>query len=943
MQKAVALSIYIGISMCPSVSSGQVIPDIDTLHIYTAEGTAPQLPYQILVTYADGKKEWRKIRWTNAALATEQREANPKVYPAGSKYTVKGYVSGSDATPQGYPVTAHVTVTDNSGIHNYATKHAYPLPLQDVAIDGNNRLTSNRNIDIDALLALDITQQLYNYRDTYGLPTKDYTKADGWDDPTIKLKGHGSGHYMSALALAFASCQDSHKKSLLRQRMKRMVDELRACQERTFTWSDSLGRYFEARDLAPEKELLEMKATWNDFDKYKQDYSHYGYGYINAIPPQHPVLTEAYRPYNNEQWLWAPYYSIHKQLAGLVDIARYTDDKKTAQKAVQTARDMGLWVWNRLHYRTFVKIDGSRQERRSKPGNRYEMWNMYIAGEVGGMAESLARLAEMTADTACSRKLLEAAQCFDAPAFYDPLARNIDDIRGRHANQHIPMITGALRIYSLCGNPYYYNVAQNFWALVQGRYRYAPGGVGNGEMFRQPYAQMTSMLANFTTDSQGNRKEEPTMNETCCAYNLAKLTKDLNCFNPDDARYMDYYERVLYNQIVGSVNPHHYQTTYQYAVGMNASKPWGNETPQSTCCGGTGAENHVKYQEAAYFANDSTLWVALYLPSTAHWRSKGITFRQSCSWPAEHSTIRIIKGCAPFSMKLRIPSWATQDVSIKLNGIEVASSYYPCSYVEIPRRKWNKNDVIEISMPYSIYIDYAPDKVDGKWAGTLMYGPLAMTTTGINCWSNAVTDRQLNNVKVNKPTADEGTDGNLYTLEWDNRHFIPDYYADHGITHYLLLQPSEKEIDARFSTDVDNSKFLEMKDLAANRIAEQEAWLQMNNKVPEYSPWAPHAFNRMKVAYDSIQTGIPATQADVDRMAEQLGTLLNAMRPGNLPEPEDLQPLLFELKRAKALPQASTTEGKKNIDYAEMVVKYVSDGSGTTDMIAKAISLLKTL
>ena len=39
------------------------------------------------------------------------------------------------------------------------------------------------------------------------------------------------------------------------------------------------------------------------------------------------------------------------------------------------------------------------------------------------------------------------------------------------------------------------------------------------------------------------------MNETCCAYNLAKLTKDLNCFNPDDARYMDYYERVLYNHM----------------------------------------------------------------------------------------------------------------------------------------------------------------------------------------------------------------------------------------------------------------------------------------------------------------------------------------------------------------------------------------------------------
>ena len=89
-----------------------------------------------------------------------------------------------------------------------------------------------------------------------------------------------------------------------------------------------------------------------------------------------------------------PYYSIHKQLAGLIDIATYMDDKSIADKALLIAKDMGLWVWNRMHYRTYVK-DGTQEERRTRPGNRYEMWNMYIAGEVGGMGESLARLSEM--------------------------------------------------------------------------------------------------------------------------------------------------------------------------------------------------------------------------------------------------------------------------------------------------------------------------------------------------------------------------------------------------------------------------------------------------------------------------------------------------------------------------------------------------------------------
>ena len=80
--------------------------------------------------------------------------------------------------------------------------------------------------------------------------------------------------------------------------------------------------------------------------------------------------------------------------------------------------------------------------------------------------------------------------------------------------------------------PYYYNIAQNFWNLIQGRYRYATGGVGNGEMFRQPYTQILSMATNVTSDGERNLHPSPTLNETCCAYNLAKLTKDLNCFNP---------------------------------------------------------------------------------------------------------------------------------------------------------------------------------------------------------------------------------------------------------------------------------------------------------------------------------------------------------------------------------------------------------------------------
>ena len=913
------LSFFILSSLFVSKVTAQIV-NTEPVCIETPVGHAPRLPYQLWVTDANGHSEYRQVKWMNTSEATEQAEASPNINPVGTIYKVRGFILGDNTTPNGYPVSAEVRVMEVTEEERIVPV-AKPLPLDAVSIDGENRLTQNRDLDIDQLISLPVKQQLYNYRDTYDLSTEGYPESDGWDSPTTKLKGHGSGHYMSALAFAFASCQDKTKKDILRRNIIEMVDGLRECQERTFVWNEQLGRYWEARDFAPEEELKTMQGTWADFDRYKQAYRKYGYGYLNAIPAQHCVLIEMYRAYNNDSWVWAPYYSVHKQLAGLIDIATYIDDKAVAKKALLIAKDMGLWVWNRLHYRTYVKSDGRQDERRARPGNRYEMWNMYIAGEVGGMAESLARLSEMTGTAEEKAHLLEAANYFDSPAFFDPLARNIDAIRTRHANQHIPMVTGALRSYRGNHNPYYYDLAENFWTMIQGRYRYAMGGVGNGEMFRQPYAQMTSMCTNAS--NWGHTKHpEPTMNETCCAYNLAKLTKDLNCFTPNDARYMDYYERVLYNQIVGSVNPHKYQTCYQYAVGLDASKPWGNETPQATCCGGTGVENHVKYQEAAYFVNDNTIWVALYLPTTAQWKEKGVTLKQECLWPAEKTTIHLTKGKARFAVRLRVPYWATEGFDIKLNGKSIATHYQPSSYVEIPIRRWTTKDVIEVTMPFTKHIDFGPDKVDGYWLGAFMQGPLVMAATNIKSWDEATVD-------ANAPL-----------------NLLPDYEGDKHLTHYfrLNLPAATSSVVADFPTD--KSQLRELLLIVKSRMDEQQAWNDMTVKVPEFAPWASHSFARMAEQYRKTQPYMDApedryTQEEIDKAASALNAIINTMRPGNLAEPEDLEELQSLLEKVGKQPTNDSIS--RATSYANMVIRYVSDGSGTKDMIERATKQMKEI
>ena len=955
-------TLLIGVASLPSLAAAatvyRTISKVAAVAVDCPVGTAPRLPNLVWVTYSDGYSEYRQVRWANSPLADEQAEADAQKHPAGSQYEIGGFVIGDETTDNGYPVKAQIKVV-TGGYQIPEKEVAHTFSLADVSIDGDNRLTHNRDEAIREICSWDVTQQLYNYRDTYGLSTEGYTKSDGWDSPETKLKGHGSGHYMSAIAQAYAVATNPEQKAILRKNITRMVNELRQYQEMTFIYNKNLKRNWEARDFAPEAELREMKGTWAAFDEYKKHPELYGYGYINAIPAQHCALIEMYRAYNNSDWVWAPYYSVHKQLAGLIDIATYFDDKEICDKALLIAKDMGLWVWNRMHYRTYVKQDGTQDERRAKPGNRYEMWDMYIAGEVGGMSESLARLSEMVSNPDEKAKLLEAANCFDAPKFYDPLSKNIDDIRTRHANQHIPMIIGALRSYKSNQKPYYFNLAQNFWSLVQGRYMYAMGGVGNGEMFRQPYTQILSMATNGL--QEGESEAYPDINETCCAYNLVKLSKDLNCYNPDNAQYLDYIERTLYNQIIGSLNPDQYQTCYQYAVGLNATKPFGNETPQSTCCGGTGSENHTKYQQSAYFANDHTLWVGLYMPTTLHWKEKGVTIKQDCLWPAQHSDIKITEGEGDFTLKVRVPYWATQGFSIKVNGKEVAKSYQPSTYVELEQKHWKVGDVVEIDMPFSKHIEYGADKLssdvasmDGtplktSWVGTLMYGPLAMAGTGAQTWNQATLniDSRLSKITVGETNGvTTGAGANLLTLKLDGKEFQPDYYRNANSTHYYRINLTDAKSKKSKKVKIDFTELNSLLNLAAERKADQEKWNALSQKVPEYAPWAPFGYERMQKVMAQAQELVAkgkkkVTQDELEGTTAILNRVINTMRPGNLAEMEDLRELSGLLRRA-GWPDDNTSEELKDaISYGRMVQKYVTDGSGTHDMIHAAVGKLK--
>ena len=210
---------------------------------------------------------------------------------------------------------------------------------------------------------------------------------------------------------------------------------------------------------------------------------------------------------------------------------------------------------------------------------------------------------------------------------------------------------------------------------------------------------------------------------------MLKLTKDLYNYDPDNAEYMDYYERTLINQIAASQSHDttdwmHNGTTYMLPIDPGQKRGYDSDYGGFTCCNGTGMENHVKYQAAAYAKTDDTLYVNLYMPTTVTWDEMGVSVKQETNFPSEHSKLTV-NGSGDFTMKLRVPYWATAGFEVKVNGETICTNPEVSTYVEIDRA-WSDGDVVEITMPYTLHLDKTPDKVDGSTVASLMYGPLVM-------------------------------------------------------------------------------------------------------------------------------------------------------------------------------------------------------------------------
>ncbi|WP_335988738.1 beta-L-arabinofuranosidase domain-containing protein [Glycomyces sp. MUSA5-2] len=415
-------------------------------------------------------------------------------------------------------------------------------------------------------------------------------------------------------------------------------------------------------------------------------------GFLAAYPETQFLRLEEFATYGGNAGIWAPYYTTHKILAGLLDAHRLGGNGD----ALEIATGIGEWIHSRLSV-----LDRARLDR---------MWSIYIAGEYGGVNESLANLAALHPDRP---EFLQTAKLFDNTALLAATVAGQDLLDGKHANQHIPQFTGYLRMYEQGAGDDYFTAAEQFWDMAIPHRAYAHGGTGVGEIFRARDA-IAASLWQYPND--------PNHAETCCVYNLIKLARNL-FFHTRDPKYMEYVERALYNQILASrrdadstTDP---QVTYFVPVRPGQARGYGNT---GTCCGGTGMENHTKHQESVYFADRDGLYVNLYMPSTLDWTARRTEVVQTTDYPFEGaSRIEIGGRGGRFDLRLRVPSWATT-FTVEVNGRRQSITAEPGTYAVVSRR-WRDGDTVDIAMPLRLHTEAA---LDDDTVQSVYYGPTVL-------------------------------------------------------------------------------------------------------------------------------------------------------------------------------------------------------------------------
>ncbi|MBR5655626.1 MAG: glycoside hydrolase family 127 protein [Prevotella sp.] len=288
----------------------------------------------------------------------------------------------------------------------------------------NNKLLLE--YDADRLLAPFIREaRLDTEGSAYEGWLKKHPNFDNWGGAAgFDLSGHVGGHYLSALALAYAANDDPAVKQKMMERLEYMLKVLSDCSAHS-SIDDNFKGFIGGQ---PIREAWEALAQ-GDITKFQR------------------------------RGGWVPFYCQHKVLAGLRDAYLYTGNKT----ALELFRSLAEWSVN-----VVSRVSAEDMER-------------ILGIEHGGMNESMLDAYQLFGD----KKYLDAAYKYSHKVMLNGMQTlNPTFLDGKHANTQVPKYIGFERIGELDAAAKEYRVAaENFWRDVAENRTVCIGGNSVGEHF----------------------------------------------------------------------------------------------------------------------------------------------------------------------------------------------------------------------------------------------------------------------------------------------------------------------------------------------------------------------------------------------------------------------------------------------------------------------------
>ncbi len=513
------------------------------------------------------------------------------------------------------------------------------------------------NKEIKYLLSFDDNRLLAGFRENAGLNTFGAKRYGGWENTNIA--GHSVGHYLTAIAQAYQNPNlTSDQKAALEKKMKNLIDGLRECQKNSkgkpgLIWA------------ASHKSGTSVEVQFDNVEAGKSN-----------------IISEA----------WVPWYTMHKLMAGIVDVYNATG----YGPAKDLGSDLGDWVYNRC-----------------KSWNE-QKHNTVLSIEYGGMNDCMYELYLITGKD----NHAVAAHYFDETRLHEAVLKGgANVLNGKHANTTIPKFIGALKRYEVLDGKTvngekidasrYLQYAEAFWDMVTTHHTYITGGNSEWEHFG-----MDDVLD----------KERTNCNcETCNSYNMLKLSRELFKIT-GDSKYMDFYEGTYYNSILSSQNPETGMTTYFQPMATGYFKVYSSQFDHFWCCTGSGMESFTKLGDTIYMHGDNTLYVNMYQSSILNWKDKDMKITQESSIPDGDTTKFTVDGSGAVDFRFRIPDWKAGAMTVKVNDTKY--SYKTVDGYAQVTGDFKSGDVIELTIPEEVKAYALPDK---NTVYGFKYGPVVLS------------------------------------------------------------------------------------------------------------------------------------------------------------------------------------------------------------------------